>query len=555
LAFLTALAVSVSVLAVAAPVSAAPPACAGAGVRTMQYAAPGGDPLLLDAFLPADGQVHPAVVVIHGGGWFTGTRTEWDPVACLLSQNGAAGFSVDYRLAPGSPYPAALEDVQAAVRFIRTNASSLGVDPGRIGAIGGSAGGHLAALLAMVGQGPTDVGSRIAVAVSWSGPMNLLTFLHGATNSERAAVFQFVGCDHPKATACRDRLLATSPVTHVDRTDPPLFMANSAHEAIPVSQPRAMAGVLAADDRLYRLDVLPGSRHSAEYAGDVEQPSIAFLRQYLGLAAPPAVPAGHAYLGARVAPVGSSGPVAARHAVLHLEGSMGRTLAVDEHVHGWRDSFPGDAERFDLAGGRIPLVSWGCTHASSIAGGGQDPLIAARADAVAAFGAPVLLSLGRDMDRGACAGAGPGPFKSAWRHVWNVFRAHHVDNVAWVWCPTAGGFPDADRYYPGPRFVDWVCADGSSRTPARSFIKVFAVFSKDWAGRKPLLVMTGASAGVPPGQSAYIDGARAALESSMVGVRAFVWWDAPGPGNSHLTAGGLRAFRAMGADPYFSPTP
>ncbi|MDP9343186.1 MAG: alpha/beta hydrolase fold domain-containing protein [Actinomycetota bacterium] len=554
-AIFAALLAATSALLAAVPASAAPTPCTGATETTVQYAAPGGEALSMDAFLPAQGDVHPAVLVIHGGGWFTGTRTEWDPVACLLAQNGVAGFSVDYRLAPRDPYPAALEDLQAAVRFLRANASMFEIDGTHIGALGGSAGGHLAALLAVAGRGPTDAGSRIAVAVSWSGPTDLLTMLEGAPPSQRTTILQFVGCHDPKATACRDRLLAASPITYVDRTDPPLFLANSAHEAIPLSQPNAMAEVLTRDDRLYRLDVLPGSRHSAEYAGDVEEPSIAFLRQYLGLASPPAIPSHQAYLGAMVNPQGARGPATMRREVLVLERSMGRTLAVDEHAHGWRAPFPGDAERFDLARGRIPMVAWGCVDPSDIAGGGQDSLIAARADAVGAYGAPVLLAFGMDMDRGNCAGAKPGPFKSAWRHIWRVFQAHGVANVAWVWCPSAGGFPDADRFYPGRQFVDWACADGSSGVPARPFAQVFDAFYRDWAGRKPLLVSTGAAFGVAPGQATYIEGAEASLKVPMAGVRALVWRDAPGPVDSHLSAGGLRAFRAMGADPYFAPTP
>ena len=474
--------------------------CPGATASTIEYAAPGGVPLSMDAYAPPAGTVHPAVLVIHGGGWFTGSRTEWDPIACLLAQNGLAGFSADYRLAPAHPFPAALDDLQSAVRFLRKNAEKLGIDPARIGAVGGSAGGHLAALLAVNGSGPTDTGSRIAVAASWSGPMNLLTLLNHATQSQRTAVLEFVGCTNPKASHCRDKLLAASPATHVDRTDPPLFMANSANEAIPVSQPNAMAKVLAAKDRLYRLDVLPGSRHSARYAGDVEQPTIAFLRQYLGLASPPAIPGHGAYLGALVDPPGSLRPAAARRAVTALERSMGRTLAVDAHVHTWHAPIPGDAERFDLAAGRIPLIQWKCTDPSTITGGGQDSLIASRAASIADYGAPVLLAFGVDMDAGECAGAGPGQFQSAWRHIWTIFQAHGARNVGWVWCPSAGGFPGASRYYPGPGFVDWVCADGSSGPHPRPFTQVFSGVYSAWAGQKPLLAMTGAAVGVSPGQ-------------------------------------------------------
>jgi hypothetical protein len=256
-----------------------------------------------------------------------------------------------------------------------------------------------------------------------------------------------------------------------------------------------------------------------------------------------------------VDPTGSLRPAAARHAVTTLERSIGRTLAIDEHVHAWHAPLPGDAERFDLAAGRIPLVAWKCTNPSAISGGTQDSLIASRASALAAYGGPVLLAFGPDMDRGACAGAGPGQFRSAWRHIWGIFQAHGARNVAWVWCPSAGGFPGAGPYYPGSRFVDWVCADGSSGAPARTFTKVFGAFYSAWAGRKPLLVMTGAAVGVPPGQPTYLQGARAALENSMPAVAAFVWRDVPGKVDSHLTPGGLRALRAVGADSYFAPMP
>ena len=98
----------------------------------------------------------PVVIAVHGGGWQTGTPKNYGPRGQLLAANGIALFAITYRLsAPGRPsFPQAAQDVLAAVRFVRANAAELGVDPARIALSGGSAGGHLAALAGIIGDGP-----------------------------------------------------------------------------------------------------------------------------------------------------------------------------------------------------------------------------------------------------------------------------------------------------------------------------------------------------------------------------------------------------------------
>ena len=98
------------------------------------YASPGGVPLKLDAYLPGSPGPHPGVILIHGGGFRFGER-EWERyLATALVDAGFAAFSIDYRLAPEFPFPAAV------------------VDPREIGAVGESAGGHLAAMVAVLGS-------------------------------------------------------------------------------------------------------------------------------------------------------------------------------------------------------------------------------------------------------------------------------------------------------------------------------------------------------------------------------------------------------------------
>ena len=102
------------------------------------------------------GTRHPAVVIIHGGGWVSGTKgaAREINIGTTLASHGYVGFSIDYLLASeGKPsWPQNLYDCKTAVRWLRKNAERLHIDPEHIGVIGGSAGGHLAAMLAVTGR-------------------------------------------------------------------------------------------------------------------------------------------------------------------------------------------------------------------------------------------------------------------------------------------------------------------------------------------------------------------------------------------------------------------
>ncbi len=111
------------------------------------YASPAGTPLALDLYRPDTGKLHPAVLVIHGGGWDAGSRAMERPFAKRLAAAGFVAVTVSYRVGEAGRFPAALHDLKAAVRWLRAHADQHGIDPARIGAVGGSAGGQLAALL------------------------------------------------------------------------------------------------------------------------------------------------------------------------------------------------------------------------------------------------------------------------------------------------------------------------------------------------------------------------------------------------------------------------
>jgi acetyl esterase/lipase len=119
------------------------------------YATVGKHPLLLDIYQPSDhsSELRPAVIVIHGGTWMTGDKENLRAMATFLARTNFVAFAVDYRLAHDreNHWPAQLDDVQRAVRWIRANAAKYGIDPERIGAFGHSAGAQLAALLGLEG--------------------------------------------------------------------------------------------------------------------------------------------------------------------------------------------------------------------------------------------------------------------------------------------------------------------------------------------------------------------------------------------------------------------
>ena len=237
--------------------------------------------LTLDAFLPARKRAsRPAVLLIHGGGWTQGDKSNHYDEARQLAELGYLAFSINYRLAPQHVYPAAVDDVQAAVRWLRKprQVKKYGINPKRIGTLGGSAGAHLAGMLATLGQGSLKREARVRAAVSWSGPMNLVT-IRGVDVDGPVATF--LGC-RPRVPECEDTAAEASPITYVDDTDGALLLVHSADEFVPVEQAEVMAAALEDADVAHELIVLPGTRHARAFAADVWDETVAFFERYLG---------------------------------------------------------------------------------------------------------------------------------------------------------------------------------------------------------------------------------------------------------------------------------
>ena len=164
-----------------------------------------------DLYTPAGpAGAKPAVVLIHGGGWISGSRNTVGKLGALLASAGVVVFNIDYRLAkagqPDTRWPAQIVDAQLAVRFLRSQAAALEIDPARIGAMGDSAGAQLATLLGAmhsVVPAPQDrlfatEKPDVCVVVDQFGPTDIpglgadaipnMTLLFGTATPDRAAV-------------------------------------------------------------------------------------------------------------------------------------------------------------------------------------------------------------------------------------------------------------------------------------------------------------------------------------------------------------------------------
>jgi acetyl esterase/lipase len=136
--------------------------------------------LQLDLAQPEGPGPFPAILCIHGGGFRAGKRESYDALCLTLAQKGYVAVTITYRLAPAFPFPAAVLDSKAAVRWLRANAAKYHIDPTRIGVTGGSAGGHLAQFLGVTagvkefeGEGNLEQSSAVNCVVNFYGPSDL----------------------------------------------------------------------------------------------------------------------------------------------------------------------------------------------------------------------------------------------------------------------------------------------------------------------------------------------------------------------------------------------
>jgi len=241
-------------------------------VTDVTYVRRGAHDLQLDLYLPAARAAAPlpAVVFVHGGGWRTGVRANFAPMAIRLAERGYAAATISYRLSGEAPYPAAVHDVKAAVRWVRAHAGAYGIDPGRIAVAGGSAGGQIAALAgATDGEprfdpdgGPGAVPSSVQAIVNIDGLSDFTSeearrHEDDPAKQPSAAGAWFGGRYADKPDVWRD----ASPVFHVGPATPPILFIGSAQRRFSLGR-EDMVARLAALGIPARVVLIPDTPHS-----------------------------------------------------------------------------------------------------------------------------------------------------------------------------------------------------------------------------------------------------------------------------------------------------
>lgn len=226
-----------------------------------------------DLYYPRwSGAPAPAVVFIHGGAWTSGSRTDvtqTEPLPTVLRQRGYAIVSIDYRLAPGSRWPAMFDDARCALDSLRADAPALGLDGHRIGVMGVSAGAQLALLLGF----ELPAAERPVAVIDVSGPVDLTSPEFGYANS--ALGQQVFG-----ATSSSDPVLrSASPVTYVAPGDPPVFILHgTADQLVPYDQAQELQAALVKANDKVTLVAIPNGTHDLAGALGAESALLGFLQ-------------------------------------------------------------------------------------------------------------------------------------------------------------------------------------------------------------------------------------------------------------------------------------
>jgi acetyl esterase/lipase len=253
--------------------------------RNLEYARIGDRSLQLDLYQPAklDRPV-PGLVFIHGGGWSGGSREVYKYYTVRYAQRGYVAATISYRLVGEAPYPAAVEDAKSAVRWLRANAAKYHIDPDRLAAVGGSAGGHLAMMLGYSADakqfermgGNPGVSSGVQAVINFYGPFDMTTpfartnstvqrFLSGKTYDEAPELYR-----------------ESSPANYLRAGAPPtLIFHGTIDEIVPIDQADLLARRLKELRVPFVYDRLEGWPHTLDLAESVNERCQALMNRFL----------------------------------------------------------------------------------------------------------------------------------------------------------------------------------------------------------------------------------------------------------------------------------
>lgn len=255
--------------------------------NTVPYRTVAGQTLRLDVYRTKNENTpRPAIVVVHGGSWRGGTKSDFAAWDRWLARSGYVVFDIEYRLAPQPNWQTAPGDVQAAVVWVRQNAARFDVDPARVALVGRSAGAHLALLAAYTARNDQ---TRVSAVVSLYGPTNLVWGYRNPANPRvldtSAALRGFLG-GTPETVP--DAYQAASPLAHVGPNTPPTLLLHGGRDALVSSRHSVfLAEKLRAAGVPHQAVFLPYAQHGFDYndhgwgAQVVRPVLLRFLRNHL----------------------------------------------------------------------------------------------------------------------------------------------------------------------------------------------------------------------------------------------------------------------------------
>lgn len=225
--------------------------------KDIVFATCGGTNLTLDAFVPQGEGPFPTCILVHGGAWMNGTKTSYiAPLFEPLSNAGFTWFTINYRLAPQHRFPACIEDVESAIRWVKAHAKEYKADPQRIALIGESAGGQLVSLAGVRAQADT----RVAAVVPFYAPHDMALRVQQSP-SVPAWVTPLFGVSEMNETAWQ-ALRDASPVNHIRRGLPPYLLIHGTKDVtVPFEQSLQFQEKMKAAGNVCDLIAISGGAH------------------------------------------------------------------------------------------------------------------------------------------------------------------------------------------------------------------------------------------------------------------------------------------------------
>lgn len=239
----------------------------------------------LDLFIPKSDKPLPLIIWVHGGGWSAGSKA--NPPALFMLEKGYAVASINYRLSQTAKFPAQIEDSKAAVRYLRANAKKFKIDPDRFGAWGGSAGGHLVAMLGTTGDvkdlegdgANKDVSSRVQAVCDFYGPTDMTRFK--TTPYGESARNGLLGGN---PTDKSDLAAKASPVKFATKDDAPsLLVHGDKDDLVPLEQSEFLEQALKSAQVPCEVLVIKGAGHGgpAFASQDLRKKIVDFFDKHL----------------------------------------------------------------------------------------------------------------------------------------------------------------------------------------------------------------------------------------------------------------------------------